>query len=131
MKIFDPSFDITPVAYSIAYILNTYDLDIPNDISVTTSPFYNCRERNICLTIRGYGKNKMVKSFHIIFGEYRNSDEIVVMEVKKEYLGINPLSIHDMKENDWDYRFFPPSDIYGAVSHIIFKIDCALSYFKE
>jgi hypothetical protein len=130
--IVDFSFDIHPVAYAVAHILNTNDFEYDERrIFIKTYPFYNCRERSICISVYGLGVSKEISRFNIIFGEYRNSDNIVVLTVTKDYFGLNPLTTSEMEESDWNYKHFRYNELYEASDHIKLEIKKAIAYFSN
>lgn len=70
---FDPTFDVKPVAFSIAHLI-TVSYEGDGWVRLMWSPFYNGRERGIALTIQN-AKNERCTW---VFGENRNSDNIIL-----------------------------------------------------
>lgn len=82
---------------------------------ITTSTFYNGRERGICLTIAfHFGKPNLA----IVFGEHRNSDMIFIDHWLVEPR-INPPTVADFTDEAYEQRRYMQYDeVYKAATYI-------------
>jgi hypothetical protein len=76
----------------------------------TTSAWYNCRERGICLVVRHPDFSR--KCLVITFGEIRNTDGIFIDSWHYEGYFLNPPSVEDFTEEAYKARECAP---YGRI----------------
>ena len=72
--IFDPKFQIQSDALAIANLLDNYSMQ--RDMSIQSYPYYNGRERGICLIVSEKPTDSYVLA--IFFGRHCNSDHLFV-----------------------------------------------------
>lgn len=130
--IIDFTFGIHPVAMSIAYMLGDFYYDIAgehpdvfepefvdnfrNSIEFKTSPFYNGRERGICITMNTFSSYD--KTLHVVFGECRSSDSIFVDKWVGKMTFNNP-TVEDFSEEAYNNRkYFNYNQGFNASQHI-------------
>jgi hypothetical protein len=113
----DTNFGVQPVAMSILYALKAKAEEsrtFEDARGVETSPLYNGRERGVCVTVRSHG----LRTFCVVFGENRNSDDIFVTTFERK-LALNPPTCSDIPEEAYKARkYFKPVDVTIAVEHI-------------
>lgn len=101
---FDPTFGVKSVAFAIAQLIDFTTSVWP----VYWSPFYNGRERGICLT---------VGSKAWVFGEIRNSDGIYLDRLENNFF--NPPCLEDLTAENYINRQFFRRDEVSKVAEII------------
>jgi hypothetical protein len=113
----DVTFGLSSQALAIGHYLAGYDLDIDDGIMIKTFPFYNGREKCVGISLwRIRGGEVLV----VVFGENRNSDNIVVYSWVENKPMMNPPTIDNMPDQAWeDKAMFDCGDISGASDHII------------
>lgn len=111
MRFFDPTFQIDPKAFAIAYLLNAEmpefarNNDCPDnyDVQFSSSPFYNGREQCIAIVMHP-GRFSMLKSFAVTFGECRRS-ELIFVDCFEPQSALNPPTLyHDYTKESYRSR---------------------------
>lgn len=78
--------------------------------------FYNGRERWTGLECRVTGK---VGSLFVVFGENRNSDDLVVMSWTYDWYQLNPPTLNDVPETAWNRRRYFKARQYEEAALLI------------
>jgi len=101
---FDPRFGVSDAAFTIAHLIN-----FTTNETVTWSPFYNCRERGICLVVG-------LRAW--IFGEHRNSDALYLDRLNGIFW-LNPPTLTAFDENAYYNRELFRHDAHWEVARTI------------
>lgn len=100
---FDPSFGVNNKALAIALIIDLENIPgISTAHAISWSPFYNGREKGICLAVRKPDSRNYITKYWV-FGENRNSDEIF-LDTFILGIALNPPTVKDMKDEDYRRR---------------------------
>lgn len=113
----DFKFNICQISYDIAYGLERYDFP---GLEFQLTPFYNGRERWLCLTVSCEAAF-LTPALYIIFGENRNSDDICI-QWWRGVREMNPATINHegFDEKSYNERIFIPfNDYIGAVAEVV------------
>jgi hypothetical protein len=99
--------------------LSVTEIELPDGVWITTSPYGNCRERGFVLSIH----HGFISKEHIVFFEHRNSDSLCCVRWKGgghisgvfRYDDIDPAAYPDKYSvtKSWDYL-----DIRSAVDYV-------------
>jgi len=120
-KIGDLSFGLNKQVLTILTLLSHTDIEVDDDeIDFDTYPWYNGRERAVCIKIQRFLSNRILL---VVFGEHRNSDDIFVdiWEVSK-LRNSNCPTIDDFTDEAFKNRkFFECWDFKSAIDYILFK----------
>lgn len=102
----DLTFGLNEQAYKVLKELSKVKIDsLSGDVNITTSTFYNGREKGFCLTVTNY--NYLKSTFCILCYEHRSSDAIIVSSFERGY-NINPVTLTECIEHKeykvWDKK---------------------------
>lgn len=86
---FDLALDIHPQAWAVLHLLQSLNVEIPDDVRIRTSALYNGRERGIVVTVK---ELCAVRGLHAFFAEGRGSDQILLAVWETDEADINPPS---------------------------------------
>jgi hypothetical protein len=123
----DPTFNLNPQALAVLAMLSRrepafaeYDKDLGTyKIEIETSPWYNGRERGVCLNVRRSFSDKTC--LLITFGEHRNTDGIFIdCWVHKGHF-MNPPTLKDYNDKAYKGRH---TVNYG-------RVDLAVEYILD
>jgi hypothetical protein len=86
-------------------------------VEITTSAWYNGRERGICLQVRPSLTSK--RALLVTFGECRNSDSIFIDAWVVERYFLNPPTLEDFTDDAYAARQYVPYGQVGAARALI------------
>lgn len=118
----DTQLNVYPVAFAVLNLINTFDIEVnnnpPDGYEITTSAWYNGRERGISVVKYSY---KDRDSLVITFGETRNSDSIFVDSWVVENQGfLNPPTVSDFPDEAYARRkSFKYDQHWDAAKYIV------------
>lgn len=115
----DLQLDICPVAWSILHLVKDQSR-FDQHVNITTSAWYNGREKGICLTVFNH---KKVKSSIITFGKVKNTDSIFIDSWEINGGLLNPPTVSDFNDEAYSNRKYLNYDkIYEAAQLVIESI---------
>jgi hypothetical protein len=135
-KVADLTFGIHPSALAVANLIGDFYYEIEDEhpgifedefkehfvnnlLEFKTFPFYNGREKAICIVMQSMYQSK---ALHIVFGENRNSDDIFI-DSWVGPLDFNSPNVNDLTDETYKKRkYFGLRDVYKAVEHINVKL---------
>ncbi len=112
---FDSTFGVKSVALSVAHLVDLDRRGFEGLTNITWSPFYNGRERGVCLTVRA---NFHKPGIAIVWGEHRSSDDIYVDTFPVDSF-MNPPTMASFTEEIYNLRkTFRYNEVYKVVDHV-------------
>lgn len=120
MNIINNNFGINPSALSIMNLISSFNLedDKYKHASFQTYPFYNGREKGICLVIQYKWEPECL---FLSFGEHRNSDSLFLDSWKANNV-FNGMTVDDFPEVAYKNRTFMNYNGHYDLANKIFNL---------
>lgn len=133
-KPFDNTFNISDTALGVAALIGNVEISriseeekgfLNYSIITRSTPFYNGRERGICISILCFTYSRQL---NIVFGEQRNSDNIF-LDVWESHVTTNPPTVENFTDEAYDKRQYFGHNEHYNVAREVEKI--IKSFYKE